>query len=66
MKIKNIPSDLPICKGCVLEKLTAKSHPLSMKRATKPLELVHADLNKLPTLSYNKFKYVIDILDAVC
>jgi hypothetical protein len=51
-----IPKDIPICSGCAKGKMTSWSFPESSSRATRPFELIHSDLKKMPTLSYNKAK----------
>ena len=35
----------------------------SKKHAMEPWDLVHSDLKEFPTLSYHKFKYIINFLD---
>ena len=58
-----IPTNESLCKGCALGKAISKTYPLSEKRASQPLELIHSDLCEFPTLSYNKYKYMINFLD---
>jgi len=59
----SIPKDIPICTGCAQGKMQNKSFPISLKRANKPLDLIHADLLKLPIESYHKYKWCLTILD---
>ena len=39
-----LPDSIPPCKGCALGKMHDRSYPLSGKRASRPLALVHTDL----------------------
>jgi len=52
-----------ICRGCAKGKMTAKSYPISGKRAKEILELVHLDVMEFPTISYNRNKYALTIID---
>ena len=58
-----IPSTSSICSGCAQGKMHNKTFPMSEKRASKPLELIHADLVELPIRSYHKYKYACMILE---
>src|SRR5258705_133483 len=58
-----IPSISSICPGCAQGKMHNKAFPMSEKRASKPLELIHADLVELPIRSYHKYKYACMILE---
>src|SRR5258705_7736044 len=58
-----IPSTNSICPGCAQGKMHNKAFPMSEKRASKPLELIHADLVELPIQSYHKYKYACMILE---
>lgn len=59
----HIPSEDCPCLGCLLGKMA--NHPFleNEHRATKPFELVHSDLKSFLVLSYQKYKYVMTILD---
>ena len=57
------PSTNPICPGCTQGKMHNKSFPISNKRASKPLELIHADLLELPIESYHRKKWCLMLLD---
>ena len=59
----SFPTKDKICPGCVQGKAKNQSFPLSIKRATQPLELIHADLIELPIKFYHKSKYVLTLLD---
>ena len=59
----SILKDISICTGCAQGKMQNKSFPISLKRANKPLDLIHADLLKLPIESYHKYKWCLTILD---
>ena len=52
-----------VCVGCALGKMKSESHPLSNKRASRPLELVHMDLMEMPMLSYHKYRYILMIFN---
>src|SRR5258707_1575654 len=58
-----IPSTNSICPGCAQGKMHNKAFPMSEKQASKPLELIHADLVELPIRSYHKYKYACMILE---
>ena len=52
------PSQSP-CKGCLLGKMHDRSFPVSRKRASRTLELVHTDLvGPLPTESWSRARYI--------
>ena len=59
----SIPDKESPCKGCALGKAASKAYPKSEKRASNPMDLIHADLVEIPTVSYHKFKFVITLLD---
>lgn len=54
-----------VCEGCILGKQHRDSFPVGKSwRASKPLELVHADIcGPMQTLSLNKNKYFIVFVD---
>jgi len=51
------------CIGCLKGKMKAQTYKESNKRATRPFELVHMDLKEYPSLSYNKYKYILVVVD---
>jgi hypothetical protein len=58
------PLENSICPGCAKGKMHNKSFPSSGKRASKPFDLIHADLIQLPKESYhkNKWAYMLMII----
>jgi GAG-pre-integrase domain len=58
-----IPTDMPVCPGCVQGKMPASSHPPSATRAKATFEHIHSDLKSFPVESYNKYKYFVSFLD---
>jgi transposase InsO family protein len=65
--LKNCPRvDVPkehICPGCAKGKMTNKTFPPTGTRATKPFEMIHADLKEFPIESYQKYKYSLVLYD---
>jgi hypothetical protein len=65
--LKNCPQvDIPkehICPGCAQGKMTNKTFPPTGTRATKPFEMIHADLKEFPIESYQKYKYSLVLYD---
>ena len=51
------------CEGCEKRKSKRLPFPPSKSRATRPLDLVHSDLDKMPVLSMGGFKYTATYLD---
>ena len=43
--------------------MPAQTHPLDIRRASRPFELIHIDLKEFPVLSYHKKKYEILYFD---
>ena len=58
-----IPTNMPVCPGCVQGKMPASAHPPSETCATAPFECMHSDLKSFPVVSYCKYKYFISFLD---
>jgi Integrase core domain len=58
-----IPTDTPVCPGCVQGKMPASSHPPSATRAKAAFEHIHSDLKSFPVESYHKYKYFVSFLD---
>jgi transposase InsO family protein len=58
-----VPSNLPVCPGCVQGKMPASAHPPSKMQATAPFERIHSDLKSFPVVSYHKYKYFINFID---
>ena len=58
-------TDVPqgTCEGCEKGKSKRLSFPASKSRATKPLDLVHSDLDEMPVLSLGGYKYTATYLD---
>ena len=54
-----IPSEDHVCPGCAQGKMTNRPFPATMRRASKPFQLIHSDLKSFPIESYHRFKYVI-------
>jgi hypothetical protein len=57
------PLENSICPGCAKGKMHNKSFPSSGKRASKPFDLIHADLIQLPKESYHKKKWAYMLMD---
>jgi hypothetical protein len=57
------PLENGICPGCAKGKMHNKSFPSSGKRASKPFDLIHADLIELPIRSYHKKKWAYMLMD---
>ena len=51
------------CIGCLKGKMKAKPYKESLKRATKPFQLIHMDLMECPIQSYHKYIYICVIVD---
>ena len=51
------------CEGCEKGKSKRLPFPTSKSRATKPLDLVHSDLDEMPVLSMGRYKYTTTYLD---
>jgi transposase InsO family protein len=58
-----IPTDMPVCPGCVQGKMPASSHPPSATRVKAAFECIHSDLKSFPVESYHKYKYFVSFLD---
>jgi hypothetical protein len=58
-----VPSNSPVCPGCVQGKMPASAHPPSKTRATAPFECIHSDLKSFPVVSYHKYKYFVNFID---
>ena len=54
---------LGACEGCEKRKSKRLPFPPSKSRATKPLDLVHSDLDEMPVLSMGGYKYTTTYLD---
>ena len=51
------------CEGCEKGKSKRLPFPLSRSRASRPLDLVHSDLDEMPVLSIGGYKYITTYLD---
>ena len=51
------------CEGCEKGKSKRLPFPSSKSRASKPLDLVHSDLDEMPVLSLGGYKYTTTYLD---
>ena len=51
------------CEGCEKGKSKRLPFPSSKSRATRPLDLVHSDLDEMPVLSMGRYKYTATYLD---
>ncbi len=58
-----VPSNSPVCSGCMQGKMPASAHPPSETRATAPFEHIHSDLKSFPVVLYHKYKYFINFID---
>ena len=58
-----LPKEKQQCIGCLKGKMKAKPYKESLKRATKPFQLIHMDLMECPIQSYHKYKYICVIVD---
>ena len=58
-------TDAPLgaCEGCEKGKSKGLPFPSSKLRATKPLDLVHSNLDEMPVLSMGRYKYTATYLD---
>ena len=58
-------TDAPLgaCEGCEKGKSKRLPFPASKSRATRPLDLVHSDLDEMPVLSMGGYKYTTTYLD---
>ena len=61
----NQTTDTPqgACEGCEKGKSKRLPFPSSKSRASKPLDLVHSDLDEMPVLSLGGYKYTATYLD---
>ena len=60
----NAPATSSPCKGCALGKMHDRFYPVSGKRATHPLGLVHTDLvGPMPMESRTRARYVLTFID---
>ena len=60
----NFPDqDDKICSGCAQGKMTQRTYPPNNERAKSLFDEVHMDLLEFSTISYHKYKYVLNILD---
>ena len=51
------------CEGCEKGKSKRLPLPSSRSRASRPLDLVHSDLDEMPVLSIGGYKYTATYLD---
>ena len=51
------------CEGWKMGKSKRLPFPLSRSKASKPLDLVHSDLDEMPVLSIGGYKYTATYLD---
>ena len=51
------------CEGCKKGKSKRLPFPSSRSRASRPLDLVHSDLDEMPVLSIGGYKYTATYLD---
>ena len=51
------------CPGCTEAHLSRLPFPCSFRSAKRPLDLVHADLNTYTTLSFDRKKYMLVLVD---
>jgi hypothetical protein len=58
-----VPSNSPVCSGCVQGKMPISVYPSSQTRATAPFECIHSDLKSFPVVLYHKYKYFINFID---
>ena len=59
----DVPKDIPLCPGCAKGRMTQRSFPPTLRRASKPFELIHSDLKSFPMVSYYKYCYIIFFLN---
>ena len=52
-----------VCEGCEKGKSKRLPFPSLQSRASRPLDLVHSDLDKIPVLSIGGYKYTATYLD---
>ena len=52
-----------VCEGCEMGKSKRLPFPSPRSRASKPLDLVHSDLDEMPVLSIGGYKYTTTFLD---
>ena len=57
------PHDVSPCDGCAFGKQKRLPFPPSKSRASKVLELVHSDLDEMPNLSIDGYKWTCIFLD---
>jgi hypothetical protein len=58
-----IPKEKQRCEGCLKGKMKTQPYKESLKRASKPLEMIHMDLMECPIQSYHKYKYICVVVD---
>ena len=51
------------CEGCEKGKSKRLPFPSLRSRASRPLDLVHSDLDEMPVLSIGRYKYTATYLD---
>ena len=51
------------CEGCEKGKSKRLPFPFSRSRASRPLDLVHSDLDEMPVLFIGRYKYTATYLD---
>ena len=59
----DVPKEIPLCPGCAKGRMTQRSFPPTLRRASKPFELIHSDLKSFPTVLYHKYHYIIVLLN---
>ena len=60
---QTIDAPYSACEGCEKGKSKRLPFPSSKLRATRPLDLVHSDLDEMPVLSMGGYKYTATYLD---
>ena len=58
-----IPTDTPVCPGCVQGKMPASPHPPSATRVKAAFECIHSNNKSFPVELYHKYKYFVSFLD---
>ena len=59
-----LPADLAPCKGCQIGKMPDCAFPVSGKRASYPLALVHTDLiDPMPREPHSCARYILTFID---
>ena len=59
----DVSKEISLCPGCAKGRMTQHSFPPTLRRDSKPFELIHLDLKSFPTISYHKYCYIIIFLD---